>query len=456
MKAKKEDILKSLMKAKKDLTINELIVFIKEEGFELPQRRTIQRALKGNPSVSTKKIPGSNELSFSFNEIEDNRLAQASFGKTQDLDEFISNKSVEYVRKHNTRTRPKARYNKALLESYRPNESLFLTKTGRDKLHELVGEIKDVLPAGTYAKDIMDKMLIDISFNSSRLEENKYSLLDTEKLIKEQKENKNLSKEETLMILNHKDAIGLLIEMSDTESLSAIDIRQLHAMLSDNLLPNSADSGRMRTGSVTISGSTYTPLEANQVLEEQFNLMAIKGARIVDPFEKSFFYLLMISYLQYFYDVNKRTARIVCNHPFVRTNLPPISLSGIDRLDYLTALLCFYETNDSKPMEILFINAYTNSIELYGYTKAGMGYIDPIKIKYRSQRRAIIGDIISNEIIEKDEQKYIVNYANNEIEKDDRDKFVSGVLAELSQVHEGKLGGYRVTVHQFESWKNSR
>ncbi len=93
------------------------------------------------------------------------------------------------------------------LLSYEPNETFYLAADHRRKLKTL-GQVEAVVqPAGTYARNILDRLLIDLSWNSSRLEGNTYSLLETKRLIElgETATGKEVS--EAQMILNHKAAI---------------------------------------------------------------------------------------------------------------------------------------------------------------------------------------------------------------------------------------------------------
>ena len=90
---------------------------------------------------------------------------------------------------------------------------------------------------------------------------------------------------------------------------------------------------------------------------------------------QSFFLLVHLSYLQAFEDVNKRTARLTCNIPFIKGNLCPLSFTDVPQEDYFKALLYFYETNEVQPALELFEWAYKKSCEQYDVVKLMLQYL---------------------------------------------------------------------------------
>ena len=152
-------------------------------------------------------------------------------------------------------------YNQDFLRSYIPNQTSYLSPSLREELLT-TGQVENVIrPAGTYARNILNRLLIDLSWNSSRLEGNTYSLLETKRLIElgENAIGKDVS--ETQMILNHKDAIEYIIESANEKKISSHEICSIHALLSENLLGDPSASGRVRNIAVGISGTTYIPLD---------------------------------------------------------------------------------------------------------------------------------------------------------------------------------------------------
>lgn len=159
-------------------------------------------------------------------------------------------------------------YNRAFLDGYRPNSSYYLSANDRVRLVDMGGSPNSDLPAGTYARRILHRLLIDLSWNSSRLEGNTYSILETERLLELGEAADGKDARETQMILNHKAAIELLVEQADEVGFNRYTILNLHALLSDNLLADPQACGRLRTIGVGIGGTVYHPLEIPQQIDE--------------------------------------------------------------------------------------------------------------------------------------------------------------------------------------------
>jgi len=258
-------------------------------------------------------------------------------------------------------------YNKMWLQEYIPNQTFFFTKRQRDLLHEHGSQTVDAEPAGTYAHKIYQRLLIDLSYNSSRLEGNTYSILDTEKLLFEGMPAQDKLDSEKVMILNHKEAIRYLIEGISNIHINVENIRTMHYLLADGLVPKQ-DVGNIRNDSVKISGSVYMPLDNAKVIDEVLEMIATKSALINDPFEQSIFLLVHLSYLQAFIDVNKRVARLVCNIPFIKHNLVPLAFNEIAVSDYRSAMIVIYEFNNIAPLVDLYIWSYIRTAKQYKAT----------------------------------------------------------------------------------------
>jgi Fic family protein len=196
-------------------------------------------------------------------------------------------------------------YNRAFLDAYTPNETYYLPEETRKHLTEAGRVYQDKLPAGTYAREIHNRLLIDLSWNSSRLEGNTYSLLETERLLELGAAADGKETRESQMILNHKAAIELLLEDSVDIAFNRYTICNLHALLSDHLLADQGACGRLRTKPVGVTGTLFHPLGVPQMIEECFDVLLEKAESITDPFEQAFFVMVQLPYLQPFVDVNK-------------------------------------------------------------------------------------------------------------------------------------------------------
>ncbi|NML42104.1 Fic family protein [Chitinophaga sp. G-6-1-13] len=344
-------------------------------------------------------------------------------------------------------------YNIDFLTSYRPNVDSYLTSDDKRKLTELGNTATLNQPAGTYAREILQRLLIDLSWNSSRLEGNTYSLLDTQRLVSQGQIADNKTAAEAQMILNHKDAIEFIVQTADEIGFNRYTLTNLHALLSNNLLPDPAASGRLRTHGVGISHSVFTPLGIPQQIEEMFELVLEKARGIEDPFEQAFFIMVQIPYLQPFDDVNKRVSRLASNIPLNRLNLAPLAFVDVPDDIYFQGLLGVYELNRIELYKDVFMWAYERSALRYAALRQSLGEPDPFRLKYREAIRELITEIISNAMQQKEAMAIIQQKATTLPEKDQA-KFTEAVETELLSLHDGNFARYRVRPLEFKQWKD--
>ena len=343
-------------------------------------------------------------------------------------------------------------YERDFLENYRPNIDSYLSKEEKQKLAEWGKTRNEEQPAGTYAREILNRLLIDLSWNSSRLEGNTYSLLDTELLIHNGKTPANKSPMETQMILNHKEAIEFLVESSDEVGFNRYTFLNLHALLSNNLLPNPAASGRLRTFGVGITNSVFTPLGIPQLIEESFDQILAKASQIQNPFEQAFFVLVQLPYLQPFDDVNKRVSRLAANIPLTRHNLAPLSFIDVPEESYVKGILGIYELNRIELLKDVFLWAYERSALRYAAIRQSLGEPDPFRMKYREEIRAIVRHIVSN-AMDKEAASLAIKSEVKKLPEQDQSRFTEVVETELLGLHEGNFVRYRIRPFEFTTWK---
>lgn len=208
----------------------------------------------------------------------------------------------------------------------------------------------------------LERIMIEFSWKSSEIEGNTYSLLGTEALIKENIEEEGKTKEETQMILNHKDAFNESIQNKQRFlKLDYSDIEYIHGVLTKEL----KISKNIRNEAVRITGTKYKPLENNfkikEVLQEMSKLINEKESF----FEKAFLSLILISYIQAFEDGNKRTARMISNAIFLAHNSIPLSYRIVDVKEYKKASLLFYEINNVSYFKQIFIEQFEDAVNNY-------------------------------------------------------------------------------------------
>jgi Fic family protein len=347
--------------------------------------------------------------------------------------------------------RTPAIYRYDFLDSYEPNLSFYLSQDIRDELLDAGKRLVKKAPAGTLAKKIYNRLLIDLSYNSSRLEGNTYSLLETERLIFSNEEPYGKIDQEKVMILNHKEAIRYLVDHADSINLDLNHVLTLHYLLSDALIP--ADfSGKVRNEGVFIGSSTYTPLEDKNDLTLILNEILKKAEAINSSFEQSFFLLVHLSYLQAFLDVNKPTARLVSNIPLIQANLIPFSFNGIDKNDYALAMIAFYETLDFLPFAALYRQSYLTTCSLYDANVQGQEF-NPFYARYRTQRRKILALIIQKCIASSEIASFVTEQAKQLVVVDDQEKFVKDVLKDITLLDYSRIAGLGIAPEAFDQWK---
>ena len=353
-------------------------------------------------------------------------------------------------------TRPLARrrpvgYRREFLADYQPNVSSYLPSTLREKLHRLGRSPVEGTPAGTYARQVLDRLLIDLSWASSRLEGNTYSRLDTQNLIQFGQLAAGKDQLEAQMILNHKAAIEMLVDQAGEIGFNRYTVQNLHALLAENLLPDSAAGGRLRRIDVAISGSVYQPLAVPPQIEELFEALLAKAGAIEDPFEQAFFAMVQLPYLQPFEDINKRTSRLAANIPLIRDNLAPLSFVDVPHDLYIEGTLGVYELNRVELLRDVFEWAYERSCQRYTVLRDALPAPDPLRLRHRELVRAMVADVVAHQI-RRDDMTELWNRASTLVDPEDIDTVVALVFNELNQLHEGNIARYRLRPSAFRAW----
>ncbi len=341
-------------------------------------------------------------------------------------------------------------YDESWLKKYEPNRSFYLPLTIRAELLRNGKRSKDHDPAGSYAHRIFNRLLIDLSYNSSRLEGNTYSLIETQKLLLDGTVPPNKSEDEKMMILNHKEAIRFLVDTAPKLQVSKETIYTIHYLLSDGLIePHYV--GKVRDHDVRIGGSSYIPYTNPTKLEKQLELITKKAALIKDPYEQSFFLLIHLSYLQAFSDVNKRTARLAANISLIKNNLVPLSFIDVIREDYTSSILAVYELQDVRPMIDLYLFSYKRTCAMYDSTIQSMG-VDILRVRYRKQRRQLLTEIILQKKVGASIDRFIKKEASKLVPKNDLPFFIEDVKEDLVEIDSSRIYGLGVTMEEFRAW----
>ena len=343
-------------------------------------------------------------------------------------------------------------YQRDFLEDYVPNASHYLPAPIRRQLQRMGDTGQASMPAGTYGKSILNRLLIDLSWASSHLEGNTYSRLDTLNLIQHGKAAEGKAAIETQMILNHKAAIELLIENADVVEFNRYTLFNLHAALSENLLPNPEDEGRIRRHQVEIGKSVYRPLVGEPHISEVMDTLLGKARLILDPFEQSFFMMVHLPYLQPFSDVNKRTSRLAANLPLIRANLCPLTFLDVPDEAYSRATLGVYEMTRTELLRDLYLWAYERSVREYRALKQELTEPDSLRLRYGKVVKQIVHEVVLSPVAEPVEA--IEKALSSRVSQPEREDITALVIEELRRLHEGVLARYRLRPSQYASWKS--
>ena len=254
-------------------------------------------------------------------------------------------------------------YNFELINGLLAETRLFSDKdqVHLDALQEEFRQHISELTDNEYRKE-MERLGIDLSWKSSQIEGNTYTLLETERLLRESKTAEGKSKEEAVMLLNHKDALSFVLDNPDyLKELTVSHIEDIHQLLTKDL---SIDKG-LRRHRVGITGTNYHPLDnefqIREAMREACELINSKS----NIFEKALLTLVLLSYIQPFSDGNKRTARITSNAILIANDYCPLSFRSVDSIDYKKAMLIFYEQNNLYAFKQIFIEQFEFAVKEY-------------------------------------------------------------------------------------------
>ncbi len=244
------------------------------------------------------------------------------------------------------------------------NEISLFTNDEMERLSHLQNNFTEntsKLTKAEYNKEF-ERLAIDLSWKSSQIEGNTYSLLETEKLLKEKETASGKTKDEAVMLLNHKAALDFILENPDyVNPLSVSRIEDIHSLLIENL----GIDRNIRNRRVGISGTNYKPLDNEFQIKEALEDTCILINSKENIFEKGLLALVLLSYIQPFSDGNKRTARIISNAILMNHNYCPLSFRTVDSIDYKKAMLVFYEQNNISVFKKIFIEQFEFAVKTY-------------------------------------------------------------------------------------------
>lgn len=209
-----------------------------------------------------------------------------------------------------------------------------------------------------------ERFVIELSWKSSKIEGNTYTLLDTERLLRDGILAKGHALSEATMILNHKKAFSFVINNLNDLKKNGITIgfvEKIHEILIEGL----GVSRGIRNGLIGIVGTKYRPLDNRYQINEALEALLKIVNKMNNTFSKALTFLMGISYIQPFEDGNKRAARLLCNAMLLVGDCAPLSYRSVDEDYYRKSILVFYEKNSLVPIKEIFIEQYLFSADNY-------------------------------------------------------------------------------------------
>ena len=340
-------------------------------------------------------------------------------------------------------SRTPASYHRSFVDNYLPNQSSLLPLQLAQSLFA-DGRSQGQQPAGTYARKVLEQLLIDLSWQSSRLEGNRMSLLDTRELF--MKGRSAGEDRDSIMLLNHKDAIEFMVDAVPEYGLTVSVVRNVQSILMQGLLENLQSVGAIRKTIVNISGSTYVPSQAPQLLEEMLEHIVDKARSVNNPLEAAFFLWVNIAYLQPFEDGNKRTSRLCANLPLMLANCAPLSFLDVEPADYAMAVLGVYERRDVTIAAELFEWTYRRSMAKYKVILETMSAPDPFRAKYRGHLSEAVKEVV---VLRRTMVSAIASLVLPEV---DQLPFMGLLREELQSLEVYNCARYRLPIGKTQEW----
>ena len=340
-------------------------------------------------------------------------------------------------------TRKPVTYQRQFVDRYVPNQSFLLQPDVAESLF-LSGRTQGQQPASTYARKVLEQLLIDLSWHSSRLEGNRKSLLDTRELFaKGRTAGDDL---EASMLLNHKESIEFMVDAVPEYGITAAVVRNIQSLLMQGLLENPDSIGAIRKTVVNISNSVYLPTQIPNLLEEMLGLIIEKARHVKNPVEAAFFLWVNIAYLQPFEDGNKRTSRLCANLPLMLSNCAPLSFLDVEQEDYAIAVTGVYERLDVTLAAELFEWTYRRSIEKYQVVLESMGMLDP----FRARHREHLGEAMR--LVVQETATAAEALETLSLTQADQDAFLALLRRELHSLEPFNCARYRLSIRKTQEW----
>ncbi len=353
----------------------------------------------------------------------------------------VSARALQNALRRPLAARDPVTYQRQFVDNYLPNVSSLLPADLARALFD-EGRMPGQQAAGTYARKVLEPLLIDLSWSSSRLEGNTYSLLATEQLFEKGVHDGG---RDAVMLLNHKRAIEFMVDAVPQYGLTQPVIANLHALLMQDLLDDADALGAVRHKVVHISDTVYLPTQVPSLLNEMLGTVIERARLIKNPVEAAFFLWINLAYLQPFEDGNKRCSRLAANIPLMLYNCAPLSFLDVEPQDYALAMIGVYELLDVSLASELFAWSYRRGLRKYAVVLESMGMPDPFRVRHRERLNDAIQSVV-REGLSASAAMGVLGLG------DEAPKFAAMLEDELAKLTVNNCARYRLTMRSVEDW----
>lgn len=340
--------------------------------------------------------------------------------------------------------RPPASYQPEFLTEYRPNATCYLPQAVRQRLAAL---------AGNPARQLRRRLQADLAWDAVRLEGGGWSRAETQQMFERGEVPAGKSLRETQTMVNLKAAIEFMAESGREADVDPTTLLNLSALLTENLLADPMDEGRLRTRELDVPGTAYRPTGSARLVAEAFRNLLDRAAEITDPFEQSFFLLVHLSHLHPFSAGNRAFALLAANIPLFRGNATPVCFQGVSSELVTEGLLAVWEQNQVALLRDLYVFAYERSCSRYAEDPAAIGGPDPFRLRQRIAIKTVVRAVVLAGETPLEAERRIRGFAQSSLPREDRERFLAAVETELACLHDGNFARYGLRPSEFAAWK---
>lgn len=208
--------------------------------------------------------------------------------------------------------------------------------TNKDKLNKVVLE------------KINKAFDIDFTYNSTTIEGNTLTLIETKAVIEDNISIGGKELREIYEVINHNKAFNYVKTcIEEVEELDEEKLKDIHQILTENIM----QGGIYRNTDVRITGATHTPPTPNEMYNQLrfFYEDLEKNNAKMNPIELVAWTHAEFVRIHPFIDGNGRTSRLIMNYQLMKNGFLPINIKVEDRLEYYNALDLYATKGDLNP-----------------------------------------------------------------------------------------------------------